>query len=80
MRGRFELFKDANDSKFKLLISKWYYLVEVDYHTDLYIYLHQEPEQCNFVFDYRPYLSASVIVYEISKHGELEVLSASDFV
>ena len=34
IRGRFEKFVDSNDKGFSLLISKWYYVIEVDYNTE----------------------------------------------
>lgn len=71
IRGRFERFTDSNDRDYQILISKWYYIIEIDYNTDQYIYLHQEPESKQFVYDYRPYLSVGLMVYSVDEDGEL---------
>lgn len=80
IRGRFERFTDTNDPKFQILISKWYYTIEVDYTTDQYIYLHQEPENKHFVYDYRPYLSVGLMIYSIDEDGELEFKQSTEFI
>ena len=80
IRGRFEKFNDSNDPDFQLLISKWYYTIEVDYKTDQYIYLHQEPENKEFVFDYRPYISTGLMVYDVTSEGELKFKQSTELI
>ena len=75
--GRFISFKDYNDPKFRLSVSKWYYTVEVEYSLDFYIYVHQESFARDFVPQYRPIMTCCILAYEVMKDGSFRFIKSS---
>ena len=49
LKGKFLRVQDAGNKTNEIVLSKWYYTVEVKKQTHLIIGLHQEDERCAFV-------------------------------
>ena len=71
LKGEFITFCDFEHEDFTMVISKYYYVLELDQIQEVFIYVHQEPFYNEFVGDFRPVLNIGVVVYRVNKDGSL---------
>ena len=69
LQGEFITFSDFEHDDFTLVISKYYYVLELDQMQEVFLYVHQEPFYNEFVGDFRPVLNVGIVVYRVGKDG-----------
>lgn len=70
--------KQSKD-KTKIVVSKWYYELELSYSTDIEVIISQEDELEPFTKDYRRYLPVAIAVFSISGNKEWNFLTSCEF-
>lgn len=70
---------DGTPDPTSLVVSKWYYEVELAYSSDLEIILSQEDQIAPFTSQYRKYLPVAFSVFSISDNRELTLINNCDF-
>jgi len=72
IKGKFIRVQEIDEPKIELVISKWYYLVEIHEKTKMIFGIHQEDERCNGVSMLRPYLDLSLCILRKKNNGDVE--------
>ena len=70
--------KQSKD-KTKLVVSKWYYELELSYSTDVEVILSQEDELEPFAKDYRRYVPVAIAMFSMSGNKEWTFLTSCEF-
>mmetsp|Transcript_3680 Transcript_3680/g.3608 ORF Transcript_3680/g.3608 Transcript_3680/m.3608 type:complete len:416 (-) Transcript_3680:276-1523(-) len=82
LRGRFIRYNDINDPDNEVVVSKWFYALEVPARTHLVVGLHQEDERIEGVLPRRPYLDFGMAIIKRGEtiHEGSTLLSFKDYV
>jgi len=78
IKGKFLRIQDVEDPFLEVVISKWYYSVEVDQPTRVFIGLHQEDERKLGILARKPYIDISIAVLRRTNEG-LQLIDLRDF-
>ena len=63
----------------EVVLSKWYYSVDVDKETRVFICVHQEDEKIKGVVGRRPYQDISLAILKRNLEGGVELVDLKDF-
>ena len=78
LRGKFLRIQDVNEPQHEIVISKWYYSIEVEFQTRVIIGMHQEDERKIGVLARKPYLDIGIAVLRRTNEG-LKLIDLRDF-
>jgi hypothetical protein len=78
IKGKFLRLQDIENSEIEQTVSKWYYSVEVDHRTRLFVGLHQEDERKFRVLARKPYIDIGIAVLRRTGEG-LQLIDLRDF-
>jgi calpain-15 len=79
IKGKFLRVQDIEQPSIEVVLSKWYYQVEVkDQPARIFIGLHQEDERIKGVLLRRPYMDVSLAVLKCTTEG-VELVDLKDF-
>ena len=78
LKGKFIRIQDLDDSSIELVMSKWYYSIDVDHRTRIYIGVHQEDERKIGILTRRPYIEIGIAVLRRTPEG-LHLIDLRDF-
>lgn len=78
LRGKFLRIQDVNEPQHEIVISKWYYSIEVEFQTRVIIGVHQEDERKIGVLARKPYLDIGIAVLRRTNEG-LKLIDLRDF-
>ena len=78
IRGKFLRIQDIEDSTIEVVISKWYYSVDVQVRTHVFIGLHQEDERKIGVIARRPCIEIGIAILRRTSEG-LQLVDLRDF-
>ena len=79
IKGKFIRVQDMEDPNIEVVLSKWYYNIDLNEKTQIIIGLHQEDERIEGVFLRRPYLDIGISVVKKLK-DTLELVELRDLV
>jgi len=80
IKGKFLRVQDVDQTNLEVVLSKWYYSVEVLHQaTRVFIGMHQEDERIKDVSQRRPYLDVSIAILKRTSEG-VELVDLKDFV
>ena len=79
IKGKFIRVQDNEDPNIEIVLSKWYYSIEIEERTQIIIGLHQEDERIEGVILKRPYLDIGLAVLKKDK-DLLELIELRDLV
>ena len=77
VRGKFLRIQDVETPSIEMVMSKWYYSIDLEETTKMFIGLHQEDERKIGVRARRPYLDVSIVVMK-RMHGGLVLVDLKD--
>ena len=69
MKGRFVRVPDGDNPNVEIVISKWYYNIEISEPTQIVISLHQEDERIEGVLSVKPYLDVGILILKKSENS-----------
>lgn len=78
IRGKFLRIQDVGLPQIEMVMSKWYYSVEVEDETRVFLCVHQEDERKLGVNARRPYLDIGIAVMRRTGEG-LKLIDLRDF-
>ena len=78
LKGKFLRIQDIENSTIEVVLSKWYYSVEVEQKTRIFIGLHQEDERKLGMLTVRPYIEMGVAILRRTVEG-LQLIDLRDF-
>lgn len=70
---------DKGKDPTKLVISKWFYEIELAYHTEMEIVISQEDILEEYVAEYRPYVPMALAVFSLADSKGWTLVSCSEF-
>lgn len=79
IKGKFIRLQDIDDPNVEIVISKWYYSIDLHEPTKIFIGLHQEDERISGVLKRRPYLDLSIAILRRTAEG-VDLVDLKDFV
>lgn len=79
IKGKFIRVQDNDDPNIEIVLSKWYYSIEIEERTQVIIGLHQEDERIEGTILRRPYLDIGLAVLKKTKDS-LELVELRDLV
>jgi len=79
VRGRFLRYADSANATNEVVVSKWFYVVDVPTKSHLFLTLNQEDERIEGVLPRRPYIDAGLAVLKMDKEQGSELLFFKDF-
>jgi calpain-15 len=79
IKGKFIRLQDIDDPNVEIVISKWYYSIDLHETTKIFIGLHQEDERVKNVLRRRPYLDLSIAILRRTADG-VDLVDLKDFV
>ena len=79
IKGKYVRIQDIDNPNVEIVMSKWYYAVEVQESTELIITLHQEDERISGVYSRRPNLDIGIAILKRNE-SSVELLDLQDFV
>ena len=82
LRGRYIRYNDVNDPENEVVVSKWFYALEVPAKTHLVVGLHQEDERIEFTLPRRPYIDFGLAIIKRGEtiHEGSSLLQFKDYV
>lgn len=78
IKGKFVRVQDMEDGAIELVMSKWYYSLEVTTSTKVFIGVHQEDERVVGVALRRQYLDIGVVVLRRLQDGSVSIVHSQD--
>ena len=78
IKGKFLRIQDIEDSSIEQVMSKWYYSLEVETKTRIFVGLHQEDERKIGILTRRPYIEIGIAILRRSSEG-LQLIDLRDF-
>ena len=79
IKGKFIRVQDIDDPEIEVVMSKWYYSLELTEPTRIFIAVHQEDERINGVLQRRPYLDIGIAVLKRTQDS-VELVDLKDLV
>jgi calpain-15 len=79
LKGKFIRVQDIEDSNVEVVLSKWYYSLDLSESTKMFIGLHQEDERIKGVLARRPYLEVGLAIMKRTSEG-VDLVDLKDFV
>ena len=79
IKGKFIKVQEIDDPKIELVMSKWFYAVEIQEKTKVIFGLHQEDERIESVANLRPYMDISIAILKKKGDGSVEIIDFTDF-
>ena len=67
VRGRFIRFMDASNATNEVVVSKWFYVVDVPVKSHVFMSMNQEDERIEGVLPRRPYLDGGLAILKMDK-------------
>ena len=80
MKGKFIRVPDVEDSNVEVIMSKWYYSLDLTHKCSLHIGIHQEDERISGVATRRSYLDIGFIVLKRLSDGSVAYVTSKDLV
>ena len=74
IRGKFLRIRDEVDKDFEQVISKWYYELNFDETTKIFIGLHQEDERIQGVIQRRPFIDVGLTILRVNEDETLTLV------
>lgn len=78
MKGKFIRVPDVEDPNVEVVMSKWYYSLDLTHKCSLYIGIHQEDERISGVATRRSYLDIGFIVLKRLSDGSVSLVTVKD--
>ena len=78
IKGKFMRIQDVSDSSIETVVSRWYYTLDLDQETQIFVGLHQEDQRKKGVATLRPYLEIGVAILRRTSEG-LKLIDLQDF-
>jgi calpain-15 len=75
IKGKFVKVQDIEDQNIEVVMSKWYYSLEVQEKTRVIIGVHQEDERIKGVSEKRPYLDIGITIFKRTENSSIEVIT-----
>lgn len=69
IKGKFIRVQDIDDPDIEVILSKWYYSLDVSEPTRIFIGVHQEDERIHGVLNRRPYLDVGISILKRTSDG-----------
>ena len=79
IKGKYIRVQDIDDPNVEIVISKWYYSIDLHETTKIFIGLHQEDERVKGVINRRPYMDVSLAILRRTQDG-VDLIDLKDFV
>jgi calpain-15 len=79
IKGKFIRLQDIDDPNVEVVVSKWYYSIDLHETTKIFIGLHQEDERSKNVLKRRPYMDLSLAILRRTSDG-VDLVDLKDFV
>ncbi len=79
IKGKYIRVQDIDDPNVEIVISKWYYSIDLHETTKIFIGLHQEDERVKGVIHRRPYMDVSLAILRRTQDG-VDLIDLKDFV
>ena len=79
IKGKYIRVQDIDDPNVEIVISKWYYSIDLHETTKIFIGLHQEDERVKGVINRRPYMDVSLAIIRRTQDG-VDLIDLKDFV
>lgn len=79
IRGKFLRIRDEVDKDFEQVISKWYYELNFDETTKIFIGLHQEDERIQGVIQRRPFIDVGLTILRVNEDETLTLVEYNQF-
>lgn len=80
IKGKFIRVQDVEDSNMEVVVSKWYYSVDLPERVRIFIGIHQEDERIFGVASRRQYLDVGIVVLKRMPDGTVNLIESRDFV
>ncbi|CAG9329557.1 unnamed protein product [Blepharisma stoltei] len=79
IKGKFIRVQDVEDSNMEVVVSKWYYSVDLPERVRIFIGIHQEDERIFGVASRRQYLDIGIVVLKRMPDGTVNLIESKDF-
>lgn len=79
IKGKFIRVQDIDDPNIEVVMSKWYYSIDLHEQTKIFIGLHQEDERIKGTLLRRPYMDISLAILKRTSEG-VELVDLKDFI
>jgi len=79
IKGKFIRVQDIDDPNIEVVLSKWYYSIDLHEPTHLFVGVHQEDERIAGVLSRRPYLDIGIAILKRTAEG-VALCDLKDFV
>ena len=79
IKGKFIWVQDVEDSDIEVVLSKWYYSLDINEPTRIFIGIHQEDEWIKCAMARRPYLDVGIVVLKRTNDNNVELVDLKDF-
>eukprot|EP00357_Protocruzia_adherens_P011223 CAMPEP_0115030694 /NCGR_PEP_ID=MMETSP0216-20121206/37993_1 /TAXON_ID=223996 /ORGANISM="Protocruzia adherens, Strain Boccale" /LENGTH=823 /DNA_ID=CAMNT_0002408007 /DNA_START=44 /DNA_END=2515 /DNA_ORIENTATION=+ len=80
IKGKFIRVQDLEDPNIEVVMSKWYYSLDVQERSTLVIGVHQEDERINGVLSRRPYLDIGCAILKRNSEGSITLVAYKDLI
>jgi calpain-15 len=74
IKGKFVKVQDIEDANIEVVMSKWYYSLDLYEKTNIVIGVHQEDERIKGVSEKRPFLDIGLSVFKRNENSNLDVV------
>ena len=79
IKGKFIWVQNIDDSNIEVVLSKWYYSVDINEPTRVIIGIHQEDERIQAVNAWRPYLDIGIAILRRTNDNNVELVDLKDY-
>jgi len=79
IKGKFIWVQNVEDPAIEVVLSKWYYSLDINEPTWVILGLHQEDERIQAVNAWRPYLDIGIAVLRWTNDNNIELVDLKDF-
>lgn len=78
IKGKFIRVQNIDDPDIEIVLSKWYYSIDVNEPTRVFIGVHQEDERIHNVSSRRPYLDIGIAILRRTGDNNVELIDLKD--
>ena len=79
IKGKFIWVQNIEDSNIEVVLSKWYYSLDINEPTRIIVGIHQEDEWIQAVNARRPYLDIGIAILRRTNDNNVELIDLKDF-
>lgn len=79
IKGKFIWVQNIEDSNIEVVLSKWYYSLDINEPTRIIVGIHQEDEWIQAVNAWRPYLDIGIAILRRTNDNNVELIDLKDF-